>query len=78
MKTTVILEQQQYGRLVLDINLWTIKSHLEDLFQQVLEHRHYTQIYTQKIAIFLPSRSTVVTGLINNVSSAARQNGIQN
>jgi iron complex outermembrane receptor protein len=31
------------------------------------------KFYTQKIAIFLPSRRTVVTGLINNVSSAARQ-----
>jgi hypothetical protein len=70
MKTTVILGSNN-GRLVLDINLWTIKSHLEDLFQQVLEHLHYTK-FILKIAIFLQTGGAiVVTG--NNVSSAARQ-----
>jgi iron complex outermembrane receptor protein len=73
MKTIVILELQTYGNWVKVNAIEDDKLTLEDLSTGALLH----QIYTEKSQSTFQGGATI-TGIVNNVSTTAREYGVPN
>jgi iron complex outermembrane receptor protein len=74
-RTIVILELQTYGNCSSVNAIEDDKLTLEDLFQQDLERLHYTNLYWKSQSTF-QGGAIAITGIVNNVSTTAREYGV--